>query len=82
MNDTPDETLEDGPRQQAINKIAAARQRVRNAQEELEAASAEYREAVASLKGLGGSERALARQLGLSQTALRDLLRTGRRASR
>ena len=75
-------TTENEQRRITIENIANERLRLRQAQNELEAASAAYRDAVAHLRRISPSERATARSLGISQTALRDLLRSGRRKSR
>lgn len=66
----------------ATDEVHAARLRLRAAEAELRLASADYRDAIAKVRKASPSERAMARALGLSQTAVRDLLRTERRATR
>lgn len=69
-------------RRTAIETIADARHTLQQAQAHLEHASAAYRAAVADLRRITPSERATARLIGISQTALRDLLRPVRRHGR
>jgi hypothetical protein len=60
----------------------AARRALREAEQAHRAAAIAYRDVVRRLRTDASSERALARALGLSQTAVRDLLRTDRRENR
>ncbi len=71
-----------GERRAAIDAVTSARRRLTAAQTELVDASAAYRDAVAAMRAAYPSERSMARALGLSQTAVRDLLRTDRRDGR
>jgi hypothetical protein len=67
---------------QAVADFHAARESLREAERALRAAALHYRDVVRKMRGNASSERALARSLGLSQTAVRDLLRPDRRENR
>ena len=74
------ETMETtDPQKEAQRTVEGARKRLAAAEQELKDASAHYRDTVKNVRLTCGSERQAAKILGISQTALRDLLHPRKR---